>query len=178
MTYFCPALDPPLDGSGRKTTTLVRDLKYVIHTKFHQNPSSGSGEEVENANSLTDDGRTDAGQRVITIGHWSLWLLCPKNYTHFKYDKKKPKKQKNKTNKQKKKKTKTVDHAHFRNFFSLSRRRHDVVLRLSHRIKNKLIFYLIVSSSNISFKNGLKSMPIHGKHVFGYANYALILCID
>ena len=85
MTYFCPALDPPLDGSGRKITTLVRDLEYFIHTKFHQNPSIGSGEEVENVNSLTDDGRTDdgrttdAGQRVITIGHWSLWLLCPKN---------------------------------------------------------------------------------------------------
>ena len=83
MTYFCPALDPPLDGSGRKTTTLVRDHEYFIHTKFHQNPSSGSGEEVENVNSLTDDGRrtdgrrTDAGQRMITIGHWSLWLLCP-----------------------------------------------------------------------------------------------------
>ena len=85
MTYFCPALDPPLDGSGGKTTTLVRDLEYFIHTKFHQNPSTGSREEVENVNSLTDDGRqtdgrtTDAGQRMITIGHWSLWLLCPKN---------------------------------------------------------------------------------------------------
>ena len=80
MTYFCPALDPPLGGSGRKTTTLVRDLEYFIHTKFHQNPSSGSEEEVENVNCLTDDRRqTDAGQRVITIGHWSLWLLCPKN---------------------------------------------------------------------------------------------------
>ena len=84
MTYFCPALDPPLNGSGRKTTTLVRDLEYFIHTKFHQNQSSGSGEEVENVNSLTDDRRTtdgrttDYGQRVITIGHWSLWLLCPK----------------------------------------------------------------------------------------------------
>ena len=87
VTYFCPALDPPLEGSGRKTTTLVRDLEYFIHTKFHQNPSSGSGEEIENVNSLTDDGRTtddgqtDAGQRVITIGQWSLWLLCPKNCT-------------------------------------------------------------------------------------------------
>ena len=84
MTYFGPALDPPLGGSGRKTTTLVRDLEYFIHTKFHQNPSSGSGEEVENVNSLTDgrtDGRTtDDGQRMITIGHWSLWLLCP-NYS-------------------------------------------------------------------------------------------------
>ena len=92
MTYFGPALDPPLGGSGQKTTTLVRDLEYFLHTKFHQNPSSGSGEEVENVNCLTDDGRrttddgrqttdgrrtTDAGQRVITIGHWSLRLLCP-----------------------------------------------------------------------------------------------------
>ena len=57
MTYFYPALDPPLEGSGRKTTTLVRDLEYFIHTKF-QNPSSGSGEEVENVNSFTDDGQT------------------------------------------------------------------------------------------------------------------------
>ena len=86
MTYFGPALDPPLGGSGRKTTTLVRNLEHFIHTKFHQNLSSGSGEEVENVNCLTDgrqtDGRTtDAGQRVITIGHWSLWLLCPKNNT-------------------------------------------------------------------------------------------------
>ena len=80
MTYFCPALDPPLDGSGRKTTTLVRDLEFFIQTKLHQNQSSGSGEEVENVNWVTDDRRqtTDAGQRVITIGHWSLRLLCPK----------------------------------------------------------------------------------------------------
>ena len=36
------------------------------------------------SNGRTDDGRTtDAGQRVITIGHWSLWLLCPKNLLHF-----------------------------------------------------------------------------------------------
>ena len=77
VTYFCPALDQTLDGSGRKTTTLVRDFKYFIHTKFHQNPSSCSGEEVENVNSLTD-GRTDVGQRMITKGHWSLWLLYPK----------------------------------------------------------------------------------------------------
>ena len=47
MTYFCPALDPPLGGSGRKTT-LVRGHEYFMHTKFHKNPSSGSGEEVEN----------------------------------------------------------------------------------------------------------------------------------
>ena len=62
MTYFGPALDPPLGGSGRKTTTLVRDHEYFIPTKFHQNPSSGSGEEVENmkvnGRRTTDDGRT------------------------------------------------------------------------------------------------------------------------
>ena len=44
MTYFGPALG----GSGRKTTTLVRDHEYFIPTKFHQNPSGGSGEEVKN----------------------------------------------------------------------------------------------------------------------------------
>ena len=61
MTYFGPALDPPLGGSGRKTTTLVRDHEYFIPTKFHQNPSSGSGEEVENVKvyGRTDDGQTD-----------------------------------------------------------------------------------------------------------------------
>ena len=32
------------------------------HTKFQLNPTSGSGEEVENAKSLTDAGRTDAGR--------------------------------------------------------------------------------------------------------------------
>ena len=48
-----------MGGSGRKTTTLVRDHEYFIPTKFHQNPSSGSGEEVENVKSLrTMDGRT------------------------------------------------------------------------------------------------------------------------
>ena len=58
MTYFGPALDPPLGGSGRKTTTLVRDHEYFIPTKFHQNPSSGFGE-VENVKSLRTDGQTD-----------------------------------------------------------------------------------------------------------------------
>ena len=58
MTYFGPALDSPLGGSGRKTTTLVRDHEYFIPTTFHQNPSGGFGEEVENVKSLrTDDGR-------------------------------------------------------------------------------------------------------------------------
>ena len=81
MTYFCPALDSPLDRSGRKTTTLVRDHEYFIHTKFHQNPTSGSGEEVKNVNSLTDDGRTDDGRtdgRRTTHDHnRSLEPLAP-----------------------------------------------------------------------------------------------------
>ena len=38
------------------------DYEYFIPTKFHQNPSSGSGEEVENVKVYgrrrTDDGRT------------------------------------------------------------------------------------------------------------------------
>ena len=65
MTYFCPALDPPLGGSGRKTTTLVRDHEYFIPTKFHQNPSSGSGEEVENVKVYGQ--RTDDGRYAMTI---------------------------------------------------------------------------------------------------------------
>ena len=47
-----------------------------MHTKFHQNPSSGSGEEVENVNCLTDVQTTDAGQRMITIGHWCAQKHC------------------------------------------------------------------------------------------------------
>ena len=57
MTYFDPAMDPPMGGSDRKTTTLVRDHEYFIPTKFHQNPSSSSVEEVENVKSLRTDGR-------------------------------------------------------------------------------------------------------------------------
>ena len=59
MTYFGPALDPPLGGSGRKTTTLVRDHDYFMHTKFHQNPTSGSGEEVESVKVYDGRRRTD-----------------------------------------------------------------------------------------------------------------------
>ena len=77
MTYFGPALDPPLGGSGRKTTTLIRDLEYFIHTKFHQNPSSGSGEEVENVNCLTDDRRRTDGCRTTRDHNRSLGPLAP-----------------------------------------------------------------------------------------------------
>ena len=84
---FGPALDPPLGGSGQKTTTLVRDHEYFIPTKFHQNPSSGSWEEVENVKSLqTDDGRTDGrtddGRCAMTIAHSSLRLRWAKKERH------------------------------------------------------------------------------------------------
>ena len=53
----------------------------LIPTMFHQNPSSDSGEEVENVKSLqTDDGRvttdrrTDDGRYAMTIAHSSLRL--------------------------------------------------------------------------------------------------------
>ena len=72
MTYFGPALDPPLGGSGRKTITLVRDYEYFIPTKFHQNPSSGSGEEVENVKVY---GRTD-GRRTVPYDNSSLEPLA------------------------------------------------------------------------------------------------------
>ena len=67
---------PPVDGSGRKTTTLVGDHEYFIPTKFHQNPFSRSGEEVENVKSLRrtpDDGRTD-GRRTVRYDNSSLEL--------------------------------------------------------------------------------------------------------
>ena len=86
MVYFGPALDPPLGGSGRKTTILVRDHEYFIPTKFHRNPSSGSGEEVDNVKSLqtttdddgrrTDDGRTD-GRRTVRYDNRSLEPSAP-----------------------------------------------------------------------------------------------------
>ena len=87
VTYFGPTLYPPLGGSGRKTTTLVRDHEYFIPTKFHQNPSSGFGAEVENVKSLRtdddDDGRTDGrttddGRCAMTIAHSSLRLRWAK----------------------------------------------------------------------------------------------------
>ena len=78
VTYFCPALDPPLGGSGRRTTTLEKDHEYFISTKFHQNSSSGSGEEVENVKvygrRTTTDGRKDDGRRAMTIVHLCLRL--------------------------------------------------------------------------------------------------------
>ena len=75
MTYFGPALG----GSGRKTTTLVRGHEYFIPTKFHQNPSSGSGEEVENVKvygRTDDDGRRTDGRRTVRYDNSSLEPLA------------------------------------------------------------------------------------------------------
>ena len=89
VTYFCPALDPPLGGYGRKISTLVRDHEYFIPTKFHQNPSSGSGEEVENVKVYgrrTTDGRTDDGRCAMTIAHLSLRLRWAKNPMKWSFE--------------------------------------------------------------------------------------------
>ena len=61
--FYFDVLDPPgirpwANLAERKTTTLVRDIENFIHTKCHQNPSSGSGEEVESVNCLKDGRRT------------------------------------------------------------------------------------------------------------------------
>ena len=73
VTYFGPALDPPLGGSGPKTTTLVRDHEYFIPTKFHQNISSGSGEEVENVKVYRRQRRrTTGGRRAVRYDTSSL----------------------------------------------------------------------------------------------------------
>ena len=75
MTYFGPALDPPLGGSGRKTTTLVGDHEYFISTKFHQNLPSGSGEEVENVKVYRRRRRRttdDDGRRTVRYENSSL----------------------------------------------------------------------------------------------------------
>ena len=42
LTYFCPALDPPLSRVCRKASTQVRDHEYFIPTKFRKHQSSGS----------------------------------------------------------------------------------------------------------------------------------------
>ena len=42
MTYYGPALDPPLGGFGPKVNTNVRGHEYFIPTKFGKYPSSNS----------------------------------------------------------------------------------------------------------------------------------------
>ena len=67
----------PLTGSGRKIKTLVRDHEYFIPTKFHQNTSSGSGEEVENVKLYK---RRDDRWCTMTIAHLSLRLWWAKKF--------------------------------------------------------------------------------------------------
>ena len=51
LTYFCPALDPPLGGSGWKPTTLVGDREYFIPSiKIHKAVLESNGR-------TTKDGR-------------------------------------------------------------------------------------------------------------------------
>ena len=59
---------------------VVRDFEYFIDTKFHQNIKRFWRSWKCNLPNgwWTDNGRTDPRQPVITIGHWSLCLLCPK----------------------------------------------------------------------------------------------------
>ena len=42
VTYFCPALDPPLVRYGRNTLMHVRSHEHFIPTKFLKHPLSGS----------------------------------------------------------------------------------------------------------------------------------------
>ena len=42
MTYYGPALDPPLGGFGPKINTNVWSHEYFIPTKFGKYPSSDS----------------------------------------------------------------------------------------------------------------------------------------
>ena len=60
--------------------------KYFIPTKFHQNPSSGSGEEIENVKSLQMDGRVD-GQRTVRYDNSIMLSLSIFNF-HIKVVKK------------------------------------------------------------------------------------------
>ena len=47
VTYFGPALDPPLGGIGPKVNTNVKRHEYFIPTKFGKYPSSDSVVKVD-----------------------------------------------------------------------------------------------------------------------------------
>ena len=92
VTYFCPALDPPLGGSGRKTTTLVGP--WVLHAYQVSSKSikrfwrrSRKCEKFTpdgRRRTTTDDGRTDDGRCAMTIAHSSLRLRWAKKKTTSK----------------------------------------------------------------------------------------------
>ena len=75
MTYFSPALDPPLDRSGRKTTTLVRDHEYFIDSlpsfiKIHPAVLEKKSK-MWKVYGRTRDGWTD-GRRTVRYDNSSL----------------------------------------------------------------------------------------------------------
>ena len=78
ITIFCPALNPPMGGSGRKTTTLVlslvRDQKYFIPTTLHQSHQAVLRSPDD------DNGGTDDERRAMTmlVTHLSLWFRWAK----------------------------------------------------------------------------------------------------
>ena len=83
MTYFWPALDPPLGGSGRKNNNTCKG-PWVLH------PYQVSSKSIKRfwrrswkCEKFTDeDGRTTTttdGRRAMTIAHLSLWLRWAKN---------------------------------------------------------------------------------------------------
>ena len=99
-----------LGGSGRKTTILVRDHEYFIPTKFHQNPSNGSREEVENVKNLrTTDRRRDGalwpkltrafGSGELKMEIMFVYLLNTSHFIHFQSVRQKKWNIHNKTNK-------------------------------------------------------------------------------
>ena len=70
-TYFCLVPDPPLGGSGRKTTSIVRENEHFFATKFYQNPSSGSCWSASRAPGLT------SGLQGSVNVHRGALLLVP-----------------------------------------------------------------------------------------------------
>ena len=61
------------DGSAqKKTTNLVEDVEFLLSVKFRHNLFSGFVGEVKNVKVFA--GRTDDGQRAMTIAHLSLRL--------------------------------------------------------------------------------------------------------
>ena len=57
----CPGSTP--EQIWIPNTILVVDLVYIMYTKFHQNPSSGLGGEVENVKKFTTDDRRQTDDR-------------------------------------------------------------------------------------------------------------------
>ena len=77
MTNSCPALGPRLGKYDRINLMHMKGHEHFIPTKFHQNPASGSGEEVENVKFYgwtTTGGRTDDCLRAMIIAYLRLRL--------------------------------------------------------------------------------------------------------